>query len=69
MTHALNEWATKKKELHTLGKFCDMALSESNDYKESDRNSIQQELVTFHSDDERPKKGPFESSDSESDRK
>ena len=61
----LNAKSAKKKELHTLGKFLDMALSESKESQESNGNEIQQQMVTFHSDTE--KKGPFKSSDSESD--
>ena len=65
---ALKARSAKKKELHTLGKFRDMALSESEESNGSDGNAIKQQMVTFHSDDESPKKaiGPFDSSDSES---
>ena len=62
---ALKAKSVKKKELHTLGKFRDMALSESEESQESKGNEVQEHMVTFHSDTE--KKGPFDSSDSESD--
>ena len=62
---AIKDKSAKKKELHTLGKFRDMALSESEESEESNGNEIQQQMVTFHSDTE--KKGQFESSNSESD--
>ena len=65
---ALKARSAKKKELHTLGKFRDMAISESEESNESDGNAINKQMVTFHSDDESPKKaaGPFDSSESES---
>ena len=56
---ALKERSAKKKELHTLGKFRDMALSESEESKGTDGDAIQQQMVTFHSDSEIPNKGPF----------
>ena len=65
---ALKYKSAKKKELHTFTKFRDMALSETEESEKSEEsggNEIQRQLVTFQSDEE--KKGPFESSDSESD--
>ena len=43
-----------------------MALAESEESKESDGDAIQQKMITFHSDDKIPNKGPFKSSESDS---